>query len=281
MRKLSFVILCALLCVSIIAGIAYSDTRSDWIRSTASGNNQYFWDTQYSPSYLSIWNKAPLTAALNPAVGFFFTEDFIADTDTTLTWTIEADDVGGYHAVEDSLGGVYKLTTHSTDNDEAYLYTSNKSFRFQSGSPLFAEVRLILAEDADSTYAGNFIVGFTDTTVSGGNMLLDNGGGPPASSDGCYFYKVDKATAWSTETSNGTTQESNANVATRSTTAYHTLGILYDGTSSVEFYIDNALEATHSTTVPDGTMRFVVGAKTGAAVAAGMYVDYIKIFQVR
>ncbi len=269
--------------ILIIAGIVFADTQSFWHRATGIGNNLVFRDNNYSSTKGgSVWDRCPQLAALDPGTAFQFYDEYISAVDTVVIWGKKCDAAAHTSAVIDSVGGLIKIEPGATDNDEIYMYQKTTNWKFASGKPFWIEAKLMFIEDPDSTYAANIVFGVVDTTVTGGNILLDNGAGPQASYDGAVFYKVDKGTTWNVETSNGTTQETTASIANRTSGTFTKLGIYYDGVSSVYFYKDGTLEATHSTTLPDGEMRIVFGVKAGAAtIYVPLYVDYIKAVQIR
>lgn len=272
-----------------VVTLAFADTKANWKRTTGIGHIMTFRDDTFSPSNsLTIWNSFPFLSTGDPEVVYGLDIDFVDDgPDTLQRFSIQATDVGGRHEAADSLAGVYWIQPHDTDNDEAYYYQNKKTFAIRNSKPIWAECRLMIVEDADSSYSGNFYFGLTDDAPGSGDILGDDGAGAASNYDGICFVKVDTGvagstgTTWMSETSNEATQETNLAIATRSDGTYQTLAFLYNGTD-VKFYVDGVLSATHITTFPDETMALVLGAKTGAAnVDPQFLIDYVKVQSVR
>lgn len=206
-------------------------------------------------------------------------------------FTAIAADGGASVARTDAAGGRVALTTGGTDNNEAYLGTSQEVFLFANDKPLVFEARLQYAEA--NTDDANLYVGLMDAVAA--NALVDDGGGPKASFSGAGFYKVDGGTRWqviSSLAANRTVTDLTA-VNTLTKLAYTaggssfvTLRIEFMPLSStsadVIFYINGVNVVKHQLTYTSATeMDAVVGVKAGGANSEVVTVDYIACYQTR
>lgn len=206
-------------------------------------------------------------------------------------FTAIAADSGASVARTDAAGGRVALTTGATDNNEAYLGTSQEVFLFANDKPLVFEARLQYAEA--NTDDANLYVGLMDAVAA--NALVDDGGGPKASFSGAGFYKIDGGTRWqviSSLAANRTVTDLTA-VNTLTKLAYTaggssfvTLRIEFMPLSStsadVIFYINGVNVVKHQLTYTNATeMDAVVGVKAGGANSEVVTVDYIACYQTR
>ncbi|GAF87210.1 unnamed protein product, partial [marine sediment metagenome] len=94
---------------------------------------------------------------------------------------------------DDGVGGVMQLTVDTTDNVEAYLYTTNESFKFANNKPLMAVCRFKI-NAASSINACAMHWGLMNA-VAGADNILDATGEPADAKDGIIMAKnVDAAT---------------------------------------------------------------------------------------
>jgi len=185
-------------------------------------------------------------------------------------------------AVGDEAGGVLSIACTASDNDETYISTAHKIFKFNATDKLFFEARVKLTEaNIDDA---NIIVGLSDTV--GADSLLDNGAGPMASYDGAVFFKVDGGTVWQFETSNAGTQKTLADAGDFNDGEWHTLGFLYDPndgvTANVTPYVNGVAGTAQTLTIAGlEEMHGLFGVKTGDAHAETLKVDYIVVETAR
>lgn len=119
-------------------------------------------------------------------------------------WTATLTDSGTVTALTTHGGGVALTPSDGTvaDNDEAYLGWTNKNIVPTNLKPIVFQTVIQYAEG--NTDDANVLIGLASTSAA--NMLLDDGGGPPASYSGLCFFKVDGGLNWWVEASVGGTQ---------------------------------------------------------------------------
>ncbi len=227
---------------------------------------------------------------MNRQYGFF--EDFLEYTSGGLFSDVQAD-TGATVAVDaDGEGGVVLLTTGATDNNEAYLFSTQELFLFAANRPLVCEARVQFAEA--NTDDANVYFGFMDAI--GANALVDDGAGPKSSYSGAVIYKSDGDTLWSVENSIGSTQKTTQLTADNSLdgsakaaggAAYQVLAIEVNphggGSSDISFWIDDVLVAKHKDQPYASATQMMVGCgiKAGGANSEVLSVDYINAYQLR
>lgn len=233
-------------------------------------------------------------AALVRRRQFDLFDDFLSFTDTQL-WTKTDGDAGASVAIDaDGVGGIVDLTTGATDNNEAYLATTNELFKFADDKPLTFETRIKFTEA--NTDDANVMVGLMDAV--GANSILNNGGGPKASFSGAVIYKVDGETAWKFQTSIGTTKTTTVSDLTAGG-AWQTLRIVCIPVTSTKVecvpFVDevggsdfkqlrdaNGNLIKHTITLGSETeMDAAVGVKAGGGNSEVVNLDYIGCSQLR
>lgn len=246
--------------------------------------NTFYRDNTYSGARGSLWETAPMLAALSdPGAYHLFKDDFddLNVVATTGRWVVVKDGavVG---SVLDRAGGWAQIITDANDNDEFYLATIGEGWLFAAGKPMWFEARIELTEAA--TNASNIIVGATD--ANGADALLNNGAGPAASYSGAVWFKVDGSLAWQFETSNAGTQVTNATAGTMVSGTAYRLGFIFDPadgtTGSITPYLDGMAGTAHAITLASLTeMNLLIGVKTGGARAETLKFDFVQALQVR
>lgn len=221
------------------------------------------------------------------AAGFF--DDF-DDYVSGRRWTTSGDTGTGASAAVDAdgVGGLLTLTTGATDNNEAYLLTTNELFKIVADKPLLFEA--LIDYDEANTDDANVACGFMDAV--GADSILDNGAGPKASYSGAVIFKVDGETVWQFETSIGGTQTTTKSKHTAGGAAQE-LRIEIRPINSTEAeaipFIDGAQMRDandklikHTITFASATeMNAFVGAKAGGANSEVVNVDYVAAYQLR
>lgn len=251
-------------------------------RGYARAGNIYFRDNVYSGARDSVWDTAPLLAALcDPSSYFLFREDFNRDVNLTLSWAAVKDGAV-VPALLDEASGVMSLPTGATDNDEHYLSSIAENWLFAANKPLWFEARVALTEA--NTDDANLIVGLSDTV--GANSLLDNGGGPMASYDGAVWFKVDGGTVWQFETSNAATQVTTASAGAFVSNTWYRVGFVFDPgagtTGEITPYLNGVAGTPQAITLAGlEEMHILLGAKAGFTNAETLRCDYVQVLAVR
>lgn len=223
----------------------------------------------------SLWEYAPVQAALIDPAGYHLFRDDFYNVDTTNDYTLVTD-TGGTAVVSDEAGGLLTITNDADDNDESYLSSKAENWLFAADKPLWFEARVIGTAD-------NIIVGLSDTV--GADFLQDTEAGPAASYDGAVFF-VDAGSAWKFETSNATAQTTTANAGAYAAGTAYRVGFIFDPadgtTGKITPYINGVPGTTHNIALAGlEEMHIVFGAKNAAGSAAVIVVDYVQVLQAR
>jgi hypothetical protein len=198
-------------------------------------------------------------------------------------WTDTSGDTGASVAGSDARGGVAVITTGATDNNEAYLLSTQEIFLISASKPIYAEAAVQFTEA--NTDDANVMFGLMNAV--GANSIVDDGAGPKASFSGAVIYKVDGGTTWKFTTSIGTTNTTSATNTTAGGSAYQRLAISIEPISStvalaIPFVDGQQLIDTsgnliaHQITFASATeMNLFVGAKAGGANSEVVNVDWL------
>ncbi len=216
------------------------------------------------------------TADRTAALGFFGLPDptgwhvYFNDFDTfnTAEWTITTVEAGAGSATEaltDADGGVLLVTNDAADNDADFFNKVGESFLLESGKRAFFKARFKVSDATQS----DFVMGLqvTDTT-------------PLDATDGIYFMKDDGDALLDVYCrKNATTGSTSATgIATVVSDTYMTVGLAYDGKSSLAYFVNDVQLGTldaSSSYLPDTELTISFGIQNGEAVAKTMSVDYI------
>ena len=238
------------------------------------GKNMTFRDKNFSPQRgASVWELSPQLAMLDPVVGITFYKEF-ADGDTAFTdsWIVGFNGVTSASSVAliDTTGGWIEIKPAANDDDIAQLQTHQEMFKFASNKPLIYEARVSLTDATES----DMIVG----------LIITSSNTPSAQTDGVYFRKDDgDANLDYVMEKNSTTTLSTGD--TGSDMADNTmvkLGIRYDGSSTVYWYINGTQVASATANIPDDEfLAPVFAVRNGEGSAKTLFVDYVKITQIR
>lgn len=203
----------------------------------------------------------------------------------------------GTAAATDATGGVMTITPSDgtvADNDEIYLKGTTESLLFGANRDFEVVARLKFTEA--NTDDANVVVGCMNAVAA--NSLLDNGAGPPNTSNHAVFFKVDGAAYWNFETSISTTQTTSriADVTTAGDGTYRWFRILVESQSASRILVTpfiNGVQCRDYTTgapiqhVVDASsnateMQRIVGMKNGDTTnVETLYLDYIRERAVR
>lgn len=216
-------------------------------------------------------------------------------------WTDTSADSGASWAATDAAGGILSGTTGATENNEAYLLSTQEIFLIAANKPIEAEATLQFTE---ATVGANNTanVAFMLMNAIGADSILDDGAGLKTNFSGAAIFKVDGGTTWKCMVSIGTAQTIVSSSLTAGGAAYHRLRIeirpvtatiaeaaffadsgsgmvpLYDASQTarnvpikISFTYTNATE-----------MQVGVGVKAGgASTAQVLLVDRIAAYQAR
>lgn len=230
------------------------------IHSRRIAGNFAFWETHRN-RILDAWGVN--------VVKFF--EDFESvpiASDAIDGWTTTLVEMGcGESTVArtDIPGGAILITTDDAENDGVNLQVAGESFSMANANQLYFGCRFKASEATESDIFIGLSV--TDTDALGG---VDTA---------CYFEKLDGAATINTVTEKDTTETTTSAVATFVADTWTIWEFFFDGTS-VYFYIDGTLEATHTANIPDDEeMTPTIHFLAGSMGAKTMTVDWVRCIE--
>jgi len=267
-------------------------TRFDWANLANAGRNGAYRDNGYSPTKgTSIWETCPQLAALDPAVAIRYFEDFVAasvDDTTGIPTTFAASGDHKTTIYPKVAGGVLSMECGNTDNDEFYLQLGSGALHAPfiitdaGAKPLWFECYAKAGQHAD---AGWFI-GMAEEGCAAADFMT-NDDAILADKDLIGFHILTASpTAWDVVWKKAGQAQQAVLAQAVNADDYHRFGFVFDGASTVTFYIDRTAVATVATTsaatFPSAqALAPIFGVKTGEAVTKTLLVDYIKVVQIR
>jgi hypothetical protein len=212
-----------------------------------------------------------LPTSQDPDYVVYFNDFLVAQDYAASDWVVTTTEAGAGSATEalaaDEASGALLLTNDAADDDLDSLQSTEEFARLTSGKKLWMEWKI---KTSDATQSDLFVgLGITDTT-------------PLDTSDRVGFQKDDGNASILCKTEKDGTETSTDSGSDMTNDTYVTLGFYYDGGSSVEFYVNRAKVATHTTNVPDDeNLAITMHIQNGEAVAKTLTVDYIYLCQQR
>lgn len=162
--------------------------------------------------------------------------------------------------------GVLSILNDDASADLVSLQKKSTPYALEAGKQLWMETKI----QVDSAVLVDLLVGLVviDTT-------------PLAHTDGVTFRVTTGSGAISCRTTAVSTTTTTASGVSLVNSTYKTLGIRWDGSSIVEFYVDRVKVATHTTNIPTANLALTIHVQNGSAVARTALVDYILIAKER
>lgn len=157
-----------------------------------------------------------------------------------------------YVEASDELGYKWEVVTDDAENDGPSIQLQGEAFLPDGDRNIYFGVKLQANDPTES----DFLVGLciTDTTLLGGMT------------DGIYFRKVDGSTSVAAVTEKDSSETSTTGVHTFAADTDVTLEfVVRKGEDAVYFYVNGALVAKHTATIPDNeqltpSIEFLAGA---------------------
>lgn len=230
--------------------------------------------SRYVNGSLVFWkdHRMRLVDAIGDVLKYELTPEVLnATTVDPSGWTSTVVEVGTGTTefdVDNVAGSVGKITAAANEDDGGSYQLLGAQFELTSDQHLYFGIRL-QGLDVDQS---DFLVGLavTDTALLGGVA------------DGVYFESVDGSASVSavTEKSGSETQSDSLGTLVDATDMF--LEFYFDGdASTVYFFIDGALVATHTATIPnDVTLRLSIEFLTGEAVANTLSIGECRVIQI-
>lgn len=168
-----------------------------------------------------------------------FWDDFTGvAVDSTNDWTVVKDAGAAVTIAADTVGGELLLTSAATTDNDGASVQGNEIFKAASGKNIWFEARVKVA-DADQQ---DVYVGLTVNFATNPEAVL-------TAADRIGFQIDDDNASILCKTEAGGTETSTDSGVDAADDTYVTLGIMVRGTTAVEFYINRALVATHTTNI--------------------------------
>lgn len=214
--------------------------------------------------------RTPMEVVDNTKLSRIFI-DFMTDYVAGL-WTVTEVEAGAgdaSQAAQDIIHGGLLLTNDAAITDSIAMQLVKETIKFISGKETFFKIKLKIS-DATLSF---FMVGVakTDTT-------------PADVSDGVFFSKAKGvATVFGNVRKNGTTSTTASSLHTVVAATYIELAFLYDGATSVIFYVNGIRKGTLSNiNLPDDEeLTVTIMIENGEAVIKTMTIEYIEAGQER
>jgi len=205
-----------------------------------------------------------LPVGKSPDLIEYFNDFLVAQDYAASDWVVTETQSGATQALAaDEVGGALLLTNDAADDDVVQLQSTEMWFKISPGKRAWFECKFKIS---DATQADCF-VGFasTDTSLIAGTT------------DSIGFRKLDGSTSLLSITEDNTTETTNS-AATMVADTYVTASFYWDGVSSIKFFINRALTATHTTNIEQtNKLALTLCLQNGEAVAKTMSVDYVYV----
>lgn len=206
---------------------------------------------------------------MDPTKYLTFWDDFI-NAPLSTEWTITATSAGtGTSAIStpDVNGGIARITTAANENDGLFAQTIGETFLLESGKKTWMKTRFSVGDAIES----DLVIGLhsTDTTPQDATMRF-------------LFESVDGSAAVYFNNDDNTTDTDSATLATLADDTFITLGVYYDGKTTIKCFANDVHVYTMtSITVPGAEMAVGFGYLNGAAGAETTDIDYIFVAKER
>ena len=245
-----------------------------------------------------FWADAPLPLS-DPSVSFQYFNDFIGTAlDTTYGsvtadavvegWLMVADDGAAISSTAGTLGGILELTPVTGSNNEVYMQLGELNtetfveFTGASGKEVWLEFE-VASDDITSSAAG-FFVGLADEAANAGNFIAD--AGDDFGDDdivGFWVAEANEDTIVFVYQTTGSAFVQDTLQAIAANT-YYTLGIHFDGATTVSVYVDGTALTTVATTAtgfPDTEELSPMIAIKNGAQDRKIFIDWVKLVSER
>lgn len=209
-----------------------------------------------------------LPVGKGPEVVEYFNDFLVSQDYAAGDWVVTETQAGATQAIAaDVVNGALLLTNSAADDDVNQLQGAEEWLKLSSGKKLWFEAKI---QTSDATQSDLFIgLATTDTSIVAGTT------------DSCGFRKTDGDPALIAVTEDNTT-ETTTTLADMADATWVTLGFYWDGASSVSFYVDRALVATHTSNIEQtNALALTLTLQNGEAVAKTLTVDYVYVAQER
>lgn len=203
---------------------------------------------QYSPDYYGVFDDFGMVA-----------------NDQTNDWTVVKDSGASVAIQADTRGGKLVMTSAATTNDDGSSIQGNEIFLPAADKAIWFETKIALS-DADDM---DMFVGLSQNFASNPEAVL-------TASNRIGFQVNDGGASILCKTEAGDTETSTDSGIDAVDATEIILGFVVRGTGKVEFYINRALVATHTTNIPATELAVAAFELSGSnSGTKSMTVDYI------
>lgn len=238
-----------------------------------------------------FWANSPSQMSNDLSQAYFYTEDFIGTPFVVTTnawegWKVAGDASYVVASAAGTLGGIVSVTPVTASNNEVYLQLGELGtetfLEYTGDSGLQSWIEFRIASDA-VTDAGNIFVGLAEEGSAAADFWNDSGA-DIADKDvaGFAIFEANPDTVtFIYQTSGSAFVIDTLSVIT---TAYFTVGLHFDGATTIDIYLNGTQVSTVETDVagfPDTEeLSPIVALKNGAADKT-VFIDWIKIVNER
>ena len=199
-------------------------------------------------------------------------DDFVGVAlDSTNDWTVVKDSGASAAIGADVLNGVLELTSAATTDNDGASVQGNEIFAVSTDKYVWFETR-IKCNDADQT---DICVGLTVNFATNPEAML-------TAADRIVFQVDDGDASILCKTESGGTETSTDSGIDLADDTYVKLGFRAWGTGQVEFFVNRALVATHTTNIPTTDLTVAAMSLSGSATGTRKTsVDYLLVSATR
>lgn len=216
------------------------------------------------------WYSNMPVGALTPDFVEYF-NDFINTGDYAATnWTITTTEDGAGSATEalgsDALNGTLVITNDNGGSDSDSLQQNEETWKLTSGKKMWFDCRFAMGDaDSSTVFVG---LAVTDTT--------------PLDTTDRIGFQVDGDASIDCLSEKDSTQTTTDSAVDAADATFNRCGFYWDGSSSVYFFVDGALVATHSANIPDDeNLSITMHIANGTTAAETLTIDYIRVLMER
>lgn len=188
--------------------------------------------------------------------------------DATNDWTVVKDSGAAVALAADTAMGVVNLTSAATTDDDGASIQGNEIFLVTAGKRMWFNARAKLSAAADM----DFCLGLTVNFATNPEAML-------TAADRIVFQVNDGDASILCKTEKSGTETSTDSGVDMVDDTYVEFGILIDGTTKVEFYVNKALVATHTANIVDDELLTVAAMSLSGSATGTMSssLDYVAI----
>ena len=211
----------------------------------------------------------------DPTKVYQYFNDF--DTYAAGDWTITEINDATQALVADAPFGALGVTLAGADNDGCQMQLTTENFTITSGKKTWFKARFKISDATQSDFAIGLII--LDTTILGST----DGDG---ATDGIFFSKEDGDANldFNCQLDTTTGQSRSTAIATVADDTYLSVGFVYDGKSTIKYFVNDVHKGTMSVStsvLPNTPVTVSFAVLAGEAEATVFTVDYLFAAQER